>query len=701
MHKRNLWQKLVSMSLSVLLLFVFLFTIPLNPVKAQDGEIDAEASAVALPQKSIWKVALLVYESANLTFTDTDGTVKHLVANLPRAEKLKATQSFRQYASLGNELSNNEAIIQYDIIHISTPIRSVTSLGESGYWVSPTDIEADLDTYAPQGKYDSILVHWNKCNADKSICVPSYGWGWGLIRTDWANGSTYCTVTEAEDWMWDLPRRGEVWLHEWLHGSAPFYEEKGYPMPENNADGGSGHGYEWSETDGWSNYYRDLMTGRVLENGTYKGITPEAWRSGSIIGTKRSVFSDYYYDNTLSSYEKTGTVTYDSANEQIRLGTSTMANNYLYKPTSLNQSFVATGRVYVPANNVGIYDSVALALKGGSDTYWATLAYGTGLAEKNNISIIKNDSWGTLAPLTLNPGWYTIKIQVDYSQNIIRMKAWADGTNEPDWQTSRNSASGWRASSIGFRHYGQGSIVDDIFVDMNINYPPSAPTLVRPAKDATNQALTVSLKWNASTDAENDPVKYDVYFGESSTTMSVIASNLTATTFNKSGLESSKTYYWRIRAKDSFGSRASAIWNFSTYKVVNAPNNLAKGKIVTGSNITGTASTITDGQRFSEGAPLSAAPSVKFNAVSSWAKVDLGAKKNINYVQVQISENDSYLIQVSENGTNWTKYGTTTAGTRSGFYSKKISLAKNGIRYVRVKPVEGDGKYYISEVVVN
>jgi hypothetical protein len=72
---------------------------------------------------------------------------------------------------------------------------------------------------------------------------------------------------------------GEVWLHEWLHGVCRIFMEMGFAMPQYDADGGGSHGYIQSETTGWTSYYRDLMTGRVVEDGQCLGITSEAWRS--------------------------------------------------------------------------------------------------------------------------------------------------------------------------------------------------------------------------------------------------------------------------------------------------------------------------------------------------------------------------------------------------------------------------------------
>jgi hypothetical protein len=77
---------------------------------------------------------------------------------------------------------------------------------------------------------------------------------------------------------------------------------------------------------------------------------------------------------------------------------------------------------------------------------------------------MRNDEWGGLYPIDLTPGWYTIKVKIDYSNNTINMKTWKDGQNEPVWQLSDAVNPDWHPKLIGFRHYGQGSIVDDLIV---------------------------------------------------------------------------------------------------------------------------------------------------------------------------------------------------------------------------------------------
>ncbi len=73
--------------------------------------------------------------------------------------------------------------------------------------------------------------------------------------------------------------RREVWLHEWLHGVCAHFRELGYPLPDGDADGGDRHGYVQSPETGWTNFYRDLMTGQGDGGMAWPGAS--RWKHGA------------------------------------------------------------------------------------------------------------------------------------------------------------------------------------------------------------------------------------------------------------------------------------------------------------------------------------------------------------------------------------------------------------------------------------
>ncbi|MBX3056703.1 MAG: hypothetical protein KF770_09550 [Anaerolineae bacterium] len=429
-----------------------------------------------------WKALLLVYKNIDSDYTDSQGTTQHLTYTLSETEIADGVFAFRRYAALAHNGSNAEAFVQYDIIYVDRPLTTLTLLGENLWWPSPTDTEPELDAYIPQN-YDSVFVLWPQTNFATGQQIPSY-WGLGMGTTSWANGATYATVANAESWAWTTPTIGEPWLHEWLHGVSPFYADRGFPMPAGDADGGGSHGYTWDPATGWMAYYRDLMTGNVLDNNQLTGITAVAWQGGSILGNRTRIFADYFDTDSLGNYQQVGAVSWDAANERVQMNSNISTGNKIYAPVSFQRDLIVIGRVYIPQAGIGLYDSVSLALGdgqlgNGQVEYWGTLAYGTILTERNTISIMRNDSWGELYPLTLNSGWYTVKMEVRQAPGIIRLKVWPDNANEPDWQLSRSLDAGWTVEDMGYRHFGLApTFVDDIYA-LESPYRVYLPTITR------------------------------------------------------------------------------------------------------------------------------------------------------------------------------------------------------------------------------
>lgn len=99
------------------------------------------------------------------------------------------------------------------------------------------------------------------------------------------------------------------------------------------------------------------------------------------------------------------------------------------------------------------------------------------------------------------------------------------------------------------------------------NNPPGEPTIDitsgSPPHNSNNQSITPTLNWKC-TDPDGDALKYDVYFGESSTPP-IVSSGQTATSYSPGTLGYDTTYYWRIVAKDNNNnSTSSPIWSFKT-----------------------------------------------------------------------------------------------------------------------------------------
>jgi alpha-tubulin suppressor-like RCC1 family protein len=105
---------------------------------------------------------------------------------------------------------------------------------------------------------------------------------------------------------------------------------------------------------------------------------------------------------------------------------------------------------------------------------------------------------------------------------------------------------------------------------------PGAPTLLAPANGATGVSLTPVLDWTGGSGATS----HDVYFGTASSPP--LVTNTTATSYAPSGLAAGTRYYWKVVAKNGAGSKASAVWSFTTQAAPAVPGNPSPANGATG-----------------------------------------------------------------------------------------------------------------------
>jgi transcriptional regulator CtsR len=97
--------------------------------------------------------------------------------------------------------------------------------------------------------------------------------------------------------------------------------------------------------------------------------------------------------------------------------------------------------------------------------------------------------------------------------------------------------------------------------------PPAVPTLKSPASASTAPNLTPRLEWNASSGAVSYGVQVSTSFGF--TTLIVNETGITDLYYDVPGgiLNWNTTYYWRVNARNSFGSTSS----WSSYRYFRTP----------------------------------------------------------------------------------------------------------------------------------
>jgi photosystem II stability/assembly factor-like uncharacterized protein len=124
-----------------------------------------------------------------------------------------------------------------------------------------------------------------------------------------------------------------------------------------------------------------------------------------------------------------------------------------------------------------------------------------------------------------------------------------------------------------YGNYGFGACIDNVFIyGSGTSVQLSAPTLVSPTNNATDQNTSLTLDWDAVTGATS----YDVQLSTSSNfTTTIVNQSTTNTYLDVTGLSENTEYFWRVRAEDDDSeSDWSAVWSFETLNPVLDPPDL-------------------------------------------------------------------------------------------------------------------------------
>jgi hypothetical protein len=225
-----------------------------------------------------WKGLVLIYRETDVTFTQVNGTSYRLKATMTNTMYDLVKKTMGQAKQSVGTWSDGFAQMNLTFVDVPHPITSLAPLG-SEYWVGPQSVKPDLDRYAPTGSYDSIFVIWEPRDA-AGVKVPVGGWGLTLPNGTWSNGSGFSSIiTPGQLWWWTnsaVPE--EMFIHEWMHQVIYFHQKAGRMQLDLHA--ASKYGYV--EVDGtWKTWLRDVMRGRVNDNGTMLGVSRAIWAAGT------------------------------------------------------------------------------------------------------------------------------------------------------------------------------------------------------------------------------------------------------------------------------------------------------------------------------------------------------------------------------------------------------------------------------------
>ena len=133
-------------------------------------------AAAASP--TVWNTLVMVYRGTDVSYT-WDGATKRLRSSMTSADVDRALAAVTRTTFTVADWSGGMAGMKQTVVYPRNRVRWASLHGPDGswgYWLAPDNIKADIDAYAPAGKYDSIIVIWRR-DDDSGNRIPGYGWG--------------------------------------------------------------------------------------------------------------------------------------------------------------------------------------------------------------------------------------------------------------------------------------------------------------------------------------------------------------------------------------------------------------------------------------------------------------------------------------------------------------------------------------------
>lgn len=150
------------------------------------------------------------------------------------------------------------------------------------------------------------------------------------------------------------------------------------------------------------------------------------------------------------------------------------------------------------------------------------------------------------------------KIQQTYPINVNSATLTLQQNTPYSWfVTSKSTYSATTVNSMTWKFYNSGTGTN--------SFPPYPAEILNPLMGQIIAPISgkINLQWKGS-DADNDIVNYDVYFG-TTTSPALIQSKISTASLSNISVNSNTTYYWKVITYDSKGNSSdSGLFEFKT-----------------------------------------------------------------------------------------------------------------------------------------
>lgn len=223
-----------------------------------------------------WKFACLIFDNTSVTINNNPVDIQ-ITSN----DIVDIKNTINMFEKSCNTLSENKMTADCDIYEIQDPITSLSYDDQFGYYVSPEDIEKQINNVINKNDYDHIFAIIRLGNDEHKDDIEIKDWiGLGSMDYYGVGFSNIRLPNSSKSYIYKYNTRvnqfpEEVFLHEFLHSLERTAKEYGYQIPE--LHGYKEYGYQNEVIIGQKKWYTDYMNKNIKTADGYTGLPNEIY----------------------------------------------------------------------------------------------------------------------------------------------------------------------------------------------------------------------------------------------------------------------------------------------------------------------------------------------------------------------------------------------------------------------------------------
>ena len=256
-------------------------------------------------QDTHWKMVCFIFHDLDINI-EKDGKTYNVKETMTASDIQDVKDNMERTKESFKALSNHNMTMDYDIIEITEPIKSVSHDDDNGYFVSPSDVAHIIKPYVAKGEYDYIYtaIKFGKIMGDE--LDEKNNWiGLGGMDYHDIGYSNIRLPNDEKSYIYKYdPSRNvfpeEAFVHEFLHTAERISADNGYEYPILHDY--EKYGYKVEPKTGLRQWYKDYMSKTIqMSHGIKVGINPDIYYIKPVHSSAFTYSMEIKFDNDPSN----------------------------------------------------------------------------------------------------------------------------------------------------------------------------------------------------------------------------------------------------------------------------------------------------------------------------------------------------------------------------------------------------------------